>query len=161
MDSSQPGFSIHGIFQTRILEWVAISFFRGSSQPKGKLTIHRIKLGVLKTDSWVPPLELLSQKETWEGWGLLMMACGLETSVQPWKLSTWTLTQKRSYCSCPWLSLTQCTKEVFPAYAEHSDPTGGRGRGGMGWATGLIRRSQHQARGHCCAVRCRGRPWWQ
>ena len=28
MDSSQPGFSVHGIFQTRILEWVAISFSR-------------------------------------------------------------------------------------------------------------------------------------
>ena len=26
MDSSPPGFSIHGVFQARILEWVAISF---------------------------------------------------------------------------------------------------------------------------------------
>ena len=32
MDCSPPGFSIHGIFQARILEWVAISFARGSSQ---------------------------------------------------------------------------------------------------------------------------------
>ena len=34
MDSSQPGFSIHGIFQTRILEWVAIStiLFSGSEE---------------------------------------------------------------------------------------------------------------------------------
>ena len=31
MDCSPPGFSVHGIFQTRILEWVAISFSRGSS----------------------------------------------------------------------------------------------------------------------------------
>ena len=31
MDRSLPGSSIHGIFQTRILEWVAISFSRGSS----------------------------------------------------------------------------------------------------------------------------------
>ena len=30
MDSSLPG-SIHGIFQARILEWVAISYSRGSS----------------------------------------------------------------------------------------------------------------------------------
>ena len=28
MDSSQPGSSVHGIFQARILEWVAISFSR-------------------------------------------------------------------------------------------------------------------------------------
>ena len=34
MDCSLPGFSIHGIFQARVLEWVAISFFKGSSQPR-------------------------------------------------------------------------------------------------------------------------------
>ena len=31
MDCSLPGSSIHGILQARILEWVAISFSRGSS----------------------------------------------------------------------------------------------------------------------------------
>ena len=31
MDYSLPGSSIHGIFQARIPEWVAISFSRGSS----------------------------------------------------------------------------------------------------------------------------------
>ena len=30
MDYSPPGSSVHGILQTRILEWVAISFSRGS-----------------------------------------------------------------------------------------------------------------------------------
>ena len=34
MDYSLPGFSIHGISQARMLEWVAISFSRGSSQPR-------------------------------------------------------------------------------------------------------------------------------
>ena len=34
MDCSPPGSSVHGILQPRILEWVAISFSRGSSQPK-------------------------------------------------------------------------------------------------------------------------------
>ena len=34
MDCSLPGSTIHGIFQARILEWVAISFSRRSSQPK-------------------------------------------------------------------------------------------------------------------------------
>ena len=31
MDFSPPGFSVHGIFQTNILEWVAILFSAGSS----------------------------------------------------------------------------------------------------------------------------------
>ena len=34
MDCSPPGSSVHGIFQVRILEWVAISFSRGSSWPR-------------------------------------------------------------------------------------------------------------------------------
>ena len=34
MNCSLPGSSIHGIFQARILEWVAISFSRGSSQTR-------------------------------------------------------------------------------------------------------------------------------
>ena len=34
MDCSSPGFSVHGILQARILEWVAIPFSRGSSQPR-------------------------------------------------------------------------------------------------------------------------------
>ena len=32
MNCSPPGFSVHGILQAKILEWVAISFSRGSSQ---------------------------------------------------------------------------------------------------------------------------------
>ena len=33
-DDSPPGSSVHGILQARILEWIAILFFRGSSQPR-------------------------------------------------------------------------------------------------------------------------------
>ena len=42
MDCSSPGFSIHGIFQARVLEWVAISFPRGSSQPRDQTRVSRI-----------------------------------------------------------------------------------------------------------------------
>ena len=34
MDCSLSGSSIHGIFQARVLEWIAISFSRGSSWPR-------------------------------------------------------------------------------------------------------------------------------
>ena len=34
VDYTPPGSSIHGIFQARVLEWGAISFSRGSSQPR-------------------------------------------------------------------------------------------------------------------------------
>ena len=42
MDSSLPGSSIHGIFQARVLEWVAISFSRGSSRPKDRTRVSLI-----------------------------------------------------------------------------------------------------------------------
>ena len=41
MDCSPPG-SIHGIFQARILEWVAIPFSRGSSRPRDRTQVSRI-----------------------------------------------------------------------------------------------------------------------
>ena len=40
--TSLPGSSVHGIFQARILEWVSISFSRGSSQPRDWTQVSRI-----------------------------------------------------------------------------------------------------------------------
>ena len=34
VDCGPPGSSVHGILQARILEWVVITFSRGSSQPR-------------------------------------------------------------------------------------------------------------------------------
>ena len=42
MDCSLPGSSVHRILQARILEWVAIPFFRGSSQPWDKTQVSGI-----------------------------------------------------------------------------------------------------------------------
>ena len=42
MDCSLPGFSIHGIFQARILEWVTISFSRRSFRPRGWTQVSHI-----------------------------------------------------------------------------------------------------------------------
>ena len=39
MDCSPPGCSVHGVFQARILEWVAISPSRGSSPPRNRTHI--------------------------------------------------------------------------------------------------------------------------
>ena len=36
VDCSLPGSSVHGMFQARILEWVAISYSRGCSQPRDR-----------------------------------------------------------------------------------------------------------------------------
>ena len=42
MDGCLPGSEIHGIFQARILEWAAISFSRGSSQPRDRTCVFCI-----------------------------------------------------------------------------------------------------------------------
>ena len=52
MDCSLPGSSIHEIFQEIILEWVAISSFRGSSQPKDRTCTSCI--------SWITSVSLIS-----------------------------------------------------------------------------------------------------
>ena len=50
MDCSLPGSSVHGISQARILEWVAISFSRGSSQLRYQTCISYIAEGFFTTE---------------------------------------------------------------------------------------------------------------
>ena len=47
LDCCRPGSSVHGIFQTRILEWAVISYSRGSSQPRDQNRITCIGKWVL------------------------------------------------------------------------------------------------------------------
>ena len=42
MDCSLPGSSIHGIFQARVLEWIAVSFSRGCSRPRDRTWVSHI-----------------------------------------------------------------------------------------------------------------------
>ena len=42
MGYSPPGSSVHGIFQARILQWVTISFSKGSSRPRDQTHISCI-----------------------------------------------------------------------------------------------------------------------
>ena len=54
IDGSPPGSSVHGILQARILEWVAISSFRGCFQPRDQ--IHVSCLGFFNTEPPGKPL---------------------------------------------------------------------------------------------------------
>ena len=51
--------SVHGILQARILEWVAVSFSRGSSQPRDQTQISCIVGGFFA---------ILATREAWEYW---------------------------------------------------------------------------------------------
>ena len=65
MDCSLPGSSVNEISQARILEWIAIFFSRGSSQPRDRTRISGVScliggfftsepLGPLSFCEWVP-----------------------------------------------------------------------------------------------------------
>ena len=47
MDCSLSGSSVHGIFQARILEWVALSFSRGSSRPRDWICVSCTRKQIL------------------------------------------------------------------------------------------------------------------
>ena len=50
MDCSPPGSSVHGIFQARILEWVAMPYSRGSSQPRDGTQVSCTACGFLPSE---------------------------------------------------------------------------------------------------------------
>ena len=83
MDCSLPGSSSYGISQARIMEWVAISFSRGSSLPRDQTHISCIGRWVLY--HWAP-------REAPK------FLTGLDKSLTP--LTCWTMTKIHINCSC-------------------------------------------------------------
>ena len=64
MDCNLPGSSVHGIFQARVLEWVAIAFSNARDSPPQKKNYL-----VQNTDS--AKIEaLISKAVSWEGYRL-------------------------------------------------------------------------------------------
>ena len=61
VDCSPPGSSVCEIFQVRILKWVAISFFRGSSQPRDWTHV-----------SWVSCIFRQIQVQEWNCWVIIL-----------------------------------------------------------------------------------------
>ena len=60
MNCSPPGSSVHGIFQARILEWVAVPFCRGSSWPRdrpGSPVAPALQADSLMLSHWRSPQE--------------------------------------------------------------------------------------------------------
>ena len=65
MDCSPPGSSVHGIFQARILEWVAITFSWGSSQGSNPDLLHCRQSLYHLSHQGSPEGELVRQKKSW------------------------------------------------------------------------------------------------
>ena len=66
IDCSLPGSSVHGIFQARIPEWVAISFSRGSSQPGIEPRSLALQVDALPSEPPGKPFMYLTWHRQWE-----------------------------------------------------------------------------------------------
>ena len=66
-----PGFSLHGIFQARVLEWVAITFSRGSSWPRDRTQVSWIEPRSSTLQAVALPFEPFGtcfMKHSWNYW---------------------------------------------------------------------------------------------
>ena len=63
MDSSPPGSSVHGILQASMLEWVAIAFSRGSSNPGIELRSPSLQADSLPSEPPGKPLDQPTKKK--------------------------------------------------------------------------------------------------
>ena len=89
MDCSPPGFSVHGMFQARILEWVALPFCRGSSWPRDRTRVSWISgwfFTVWATREW---------KVAWLLGGIKMCLFHFCTPIYSTRLGS----EHHSYCS--------------------------------------------------------------
>ena len=80
IDCSPPGSSVRGIFQAQILEWVAISFSRGSSRPRDWTCV-----------SYIPCTgrRILYQCTTWDDPGTIqeswfLLSSGNQSQIWQW-----------------------------------------------------------------------------
>ena len=110
MDCSLPGFSVYGIFQARILEWVAIPFSRGTSRPRDGR-----RSPALQAD----PCSCRTLKHKWGSapasgplgaWGQRAGAPSLQLEGARWgRLGGWLCRagHLQTLASCPWIPAGQ------------------------------------------------------
>ena len=107
MGYSPPGTSIHGVFQARILEWVAIPFSRGSSQSRdqthvssifciGKQILYHWAIQEVPNTSLSFPIQPRSLLHGWAEMSFLK-------KQRSWLQTTWCIWT--DYLSLTWFSL--------------------------------------------------------
>ena len=98
MDHSPPGFSVHGILQARILEWVAMPSSRGSSWPRDQICISYMSSALASEFFTMYPQTAImwdeSQQESSEGWVSICQTPGISTGCPTNKQNFWAETKR-------------------------------------------------------------------
>ena len=76
MDCSLPGSSVHGIFQARVLEWVAISVSRGSSWPRDWTQVSHVACRRFTGRATIPSLS----------WSVVNLQCCISFRIKVFQL---------------------------------------------------------------------------
>ena len=87
MDCSLQGCSVHGIFQARVLEWVVISFSRGSSWPRDRTQVSHIAgrqciVWATREANFHCIFSILFQR-SWIIFTIIILKCFLEGCLSP------------------------------------------------------------------------------
>ena len=101
MDCSLPGSSIHGIFQARTLEWVAISFSRRSFPPRDWTWVSHIvgrRFTIWATKEVLPRLHIKKQRCNFANKGPSSQSYGFSRS----HVGMWELDLKESWAPNNW-----------------------------------------------------------
>ena len=96
MNCSLPGSSIHCIFQARVLEWVAISFSKGSSQSRDQTQISCTATGALPSE---PPVQIKAT-ERYHLQLVRMTIIKKSTNNKGWRGSGENRTFLHCWCEC-------------------------------------------------------------
>ena len=111
MDGSPPDSSVHGILQARILEWVAITFSRGSSRPRDQIQVSCLS-GRLFTQMNADSHNPVSLKwELWTFWKMLKHF-SLSPFFTPSLLFTTLQGQRRVQLTCLGKSKVSCGRSA-------------------------------------------------
>ena len=104
MDCSLPGSSVHGIFQARILEWVAIALSRKSSRPWDRTCVSCLAGRFFTTE---PPAKTEQSTVLWEpkGYNDWLPRRGKTGGFRNIRMGSWRITAAaaKSLQSCPTL----------------------------------------------------------
>ena len=77
VDCSLPGFSVHGIFQARTLERIAIPFSRGSSQSRERTCVSYMAGGFFATEPPGKPFPMFRSSFLWKFYIIIFLTVPL------------------------------------------------------------------------------------